>query len=81
MMDVEIQSLLEEAGYQFNPLSGRYDIVAASADDEVYDQGSEEVADILEIPYEDLQRWEAEQSPAGDESSTSGDSSSQADSV
>ena len=61
MQDVEIESLLEEAGYAFNPLSGRYDIVGAGEDDETADQGSEDIADILEIPLDDLQRWEAEQ--------------------
>ena len=61
MQDVEIESLLEEAGYQYNPVSGRYDIVGAGEDDETADQGSEDIADILEIPLEDLERWEAEQ--------------------
>lgn len=64
MQDVEIESLLVEAGYTYNPLSGRYEIVNANADDEVFDQSSEDVADILEIPHEDLQRWEAEQTEA-----------------
>lgn len=61
MQDVEIESLLEEAGYAFNTVSGRYDIVNAGEDDEVADQSSEDIADILEIPLEDLQRWEQEQ--------------------
>ena len=62
MQDVEIESLLQDAGYVFNPTTGRYETESPDAeDDEVYDQGSEDVADILEIPLEDLQRWEAEQ--------------------
>ncbi len=64
MQDVEIESLLEDAGYTFNPASGRYDVVALGDDDEAMDQASEEVADILEIPLEDLQRWEEEQREA-----------------
>ena len=75
MQDVEIESLLEDAGYAFNPTTGRYDVLATEQDDgEAYDQGSEEVADILEIPIEDLQRWEAEQMEADRE----GDSASSA---
>ena len=61
MQDVEIESLLTEAGYQFNTVSGRYDIVGAGEEDEVADQSSDDIADILEIPLEDLQRWESEQ--------------------
>ncbi len=68
MQDVEIESLLEDAGYAFNTTTGRYDVIAATGDDDAegYDQGSEEVADILEIPLEDLQRWEEEQREAND---------------
>jgi hypothetical protein len=64
MQDMEIESLLEEAGYAFNVVSGRYDIVNSAEDDEVADQSSEDIADILEIPLEDLQRWEEEQMEA-----------------
>jgi hypothetical protein len=61
MQDFEIQDLLAAAGYSFNTVSGRYDIVNAGEDDEVADQSSEDIADILEIPLDDLQRWEIEQ--------------------
>ncbi len=61
MQDFEIQDLLAAAGYSFNTISGRYDIVNAAEDDEVADQSSEDIADILEIPLDDLQRWEIEQ--------------------
>jgi hypothetical protein len=61
MQDFEIQDLLAAAGYSFNTISGRYDIVNAAEDDEVADQTSEDIADILEIPLDDLQRWEIEQ--------------------
>src|ERR1700760_2258899 len=74
MQDVEIESLLEDAGYVFNPTTGRYDVTVSEQDDgEAYDQGSEEVSDILEIPIDDLQRWEAEQlqlNAEGDEASS-----------
>ncbi len=62
MQDVEIESLLEEAGYKFNPSTGRYEVENTNADtEEVFEHNSEDVADILEIPLEDLQRWEEEQ--------------------
>ena len=62
MQDVEIESLLQDAGYMFNPSTGQYEVENANADtDEVLEHNSEDVADILEIPIEDLQRWEQEQ--------------------
>ena len=59
MQDVEIESLLSEAGYRYDPTSGRYD--SADGDDEQADLATEDVADQLEIPVEDLLRWEQEQ--------------------
>lgn len=56
MNDVELESLLEEAGYQYDPINERY----ITAGDET-EFTTEEVADQLEIPLEDLLRWEAEQ--------------------
>ncbi len=56
MNDVELESLLEEAGYRYDPVSERYVVT----DDET-EYTTEEVADQLEIPLEDLVRWEAEQ--------------------
>jgi len=62
MQDVEIESLLQDAGYMFNPSTGQYEVENANADtEEVLEHNSEDVADILEIPIEDLQRWEQEQ--------------------
>jgi hypothetical protein len=60
MNDVEIESLLEDAGYQFDPVAGQY--LSISSEDEAYN--SEDVADTLEIPLEDLMRWEEEQRQA-----------------
>ncbi len=60
MQDVELESLLTEAGYRFDPLSGRYMTLDSNQQD--VDYASEDVADQLEIPIEDLLRWEQEQS-------------------
>jgi hypothetical protein len=59
MQDVELESLLQEAGYQFVPAIGRY-MTADSQDGDV-DYATEDVADQLEIPIEDLLRWEEAQ--------------------
>jgi hypothetical protein len=59
MNDVEIESLLSEAGYRYNPASARYDTV--EGDEDQGDLATEDVADQLEIPVEDLLRWEQEQ--------------------
>ena len=59
MQDVELESLLTEAGYRFDPTSGRY--MTLDSDDQDVDYASEDVADQLEIPIEDLLRWEQEQ--------------------
>jgi 3-polyprenyl-4-hydroxybenzoate decarboxylase len=59
MQDVELESLIQEAGYQFDPTSGRYRTLD-SADEDV-DYATEDIADQLEIPIEDLARWEQEQ--------------------
>lgn len=61
MIDEEIASLLEEAGYNFNVDSGRYQVVSGATSEEEVDHSSEFVADELGIPVEDLQRWEEEQ--------------------
>jgi 3-polyprenyl-4-hydroxybenzoate decarboxylase len=60
MNDVELQSLLEEAGYRYMPATGRY-VVADAAQEDAEDYATEDVADQLEIPVEDLLRWEQEQ--------------------
>jgi hypothetical protein len=59
MQDVELQSLLEEAGYRFDATTGRY--LTADSEEQDIDYASEDVADQLEIPIEDLLRWEQEQ--------------------
>jgi hypothetical protein len=57
MMDVEIQSLLEEAGYDYDPVQACYITIAGEPEE----HSSEYIADELQIPLEDLQRWEIEQ--------------------
>jgi hypothetical protein len=59
MQDVELESLIQEAGYQFVPSTGRY--VALDAAEGESDYPTEDIADQLEIPIEDLIRWEQEQ--------------------
>ena len=59
MEDVELESLIQEAGYQFDPAIGRY-VVTGSTEGDV-DYATEDIADQLEIPIEDLVRWEQEQ--------------------
>jgi hypothetical protein len=60
MLDEEIASLLEDAGYRFMPEAARYQVVTGAAVDET-EHSSEFVADELGIDLEDLQRWEDEQ--------------------
>ena len=60
MFDQEIASLLEDAGYQFDPSTGLYRAVTGAAEDES-DHSSEFIADELGIPLDDLIRWEGEQ--------------------
>jgi hypothetical protein len=59
MQDVELESLLQEAGYVYVAATGRYQTADASAGD--VDYASEDIADQLEIPIDDLLRWEQEQ--------------------
>jgi hypothetical protein len=68
MIDQEIASLLEDAGYQYVPDTGRYQVVAGACADEL-DHSPEFIADELGIPLEDLERWQQEQFsvPAPDE--------------
>lgn len=60
MLDEEIASVLEDAGYKFVPESARYQVVAGAAADET-EHSSEFVADELGIDVDDLRRWEDEQ--------------------
>jgi hypothetical protein len=64
MLDQEIASLLEDAGYQFVPESGLYQVVAGATDSDETEHSSEFVADELGIDVDDLQRWEDEQMEA-----------------
>ena len=59
MEDVELECLIQQAGYQFDPTTGRY-IVTGGSEGEV-DYATEDIADQLEIPIDDLVRWEQEQ--------------------
>jgi hypothetical protein len=59
MQDVELESLIQEAGYQFDIASGRYCTLDSGEGD--VDYATEDIADQLEIPIEDLARWEQEQ--------------------
>jgi hypothetical protein len=64
MQDVEIESLLNEAGYRFSPATGRYEAIDAGEDE--LDYPTEDVADQLQIPVDDLIRWEETQVAASD---------------
>jgi len=60
MNDQELASLLEEAGYQFNVSTRRYDVLMGATAGEEGGHSSEFIADELGIPQEDLLRWEEE---------------------
>ena len=61
MLDEEIASLLEDAGYRFVPETARYQVIAGAASADETDHSSEYVADELGIDVEDLRRWEDQQ--------------------
>ena len=58
MIDEEISSLLEDAGYRFVPETARYQVVAGASSVDETEHSPEYVADELGIPYDDLRRWE-----------------------
>ena len=60
MNDVELESLLEEAGYRYVPATGRY-VIADASEEDAEDYITQDIADQLEIPVQDLLRWEQEQ--------------------
>jgi uncharacterized protein YijF (DUF1287 family) len=64
MQDVEVESLVSEAGYQFEPAIGRY-VLFDAAENEL-DYPTEEIADQLGIPVDDLIRWEEQQVAAAE---------------
>jgi hypothetical protein len=61
MIDLEIASLLEDAGYRFAPEIVRYRVVEGAATADETEHSSDFVADELGIPLDDLLRWEDEQ--------------------
>lgn len=61
MNDPEIESLLAEAGYTYDLAIGRY-VPTDDAESEGYN--TEDMAGIMEIPVDDLLRWEEEQQSA-----------------
>jgi hypothetical protein len=64
MIDEEIASLLEDAGYAFNPATGLYVVTAGAIADDQDGHSPGFVADELGIPLDDLERWQADQSAA-----------------
>jgi hypothetical protein len=64
MQDIEVESLLTEAGYRFAPDSGRYELMDGESDE--MDYPTEDIADQLGIPVDDLIRWEEQQVAAAD---------------
>lgn len=56
MQDIEIESLLDQAGFRYDSTSGRYFELLDS--DEAMDYVTEDIADQLAIPVDDLVRWE-----------------------
>jgi hypothetical protein len=67
MEDVEIESLLEDAGFCYDLGAKRYTGADSDDPDEIYN--TEDIADALDIPVEDLVRWEHQHQKA-DESVT-----------
>ncbi|MGD1278772.1 MAG: hypothetical protein ABR964_16285 [Tepidisphaeraceae bacterium] len=63
MNDLEIESLLQDAGYRFDLAAGLY-IVSDGDEGDFFD--TQDIADELEIPVDDLIRWEAQQRYADD---------------
>ena len=60
MIDEEITSLREDAGYRFAPEAVRYHVVLGATSADEVEHSSEYVADELGIPLDDLVRWEDE---------------------
>lgn len=61
MIDLEIASLLDDAGYRFAPEIIRYRVIEGAATVDETEHSSDFVADELGIPLDDLLRWEDEQ--------------------
>lgn len=58
MNDVELESLLNDAGYRYDTIAGAF-VTETPQDVETY--SAEDVADQLEIPLDDMIRWQQEQ--------------------
>lgn len=58
MNDVELESLLDDAGYRYDIIAG---VFLTEAPQEVETYSAEDVADQLEIPLDDMIRWQQEQ--------------------
>lgn len=58
MNDVELESLLDDAGYRYDTIAG---VFLTDTSQEVESYNAEEVADQLEIPLDDMIRWQQEQ--------------------
>jgi hypothetical protein len=67
MEDVEIESLLEDAGFCYD--IGAKEFVGSDSEDEDEHYTTQDIADALDIPYDDLIRWELQRQRA-DESIT-----------
>jgi hypothetical protein len=61
MNDAELESLLDDAGYSYDVTSGQF-VVRESREVEMYN--AQDVADQLEIPIDDMIRWQEEQGHA-----------------
>jgi hypothetical protein len=61
MLDEEIISLLNDAGYRFEPQAVRYQVITGAASADELDHSPEYVADELGIDIDDLRRWEDQQ--------------------
>jgi len=59
MQNIEIDSLLDQAGFRYDLTSGRYFELLDS--DEAMDYVTEDIADQLAIPVDDLVHWEEQQ--------------------
>jgi streptomycin 6-kinase len=55
MNDIEIENLLDEAGYRYELAAGQF--IAVDPQD-LTDYSAQDVAEELEIPIDDLTRWE-----------------------
>jgi hypothetical protein len=62
MEDVEIESLLEDAGFCYD--IGAKEFVGEDSDDQDEHYTTQDIADALDIPVDDLVRWEEQRQQA-----------------